>query len=307
MALPTLEKTYTNARWSAATLGNVDNDNRNLFMNCKDLLVAAGWTVVGSSGNGNYALDGTDYWTDYTYLAVNRWVVLENDNIRSNFQICLQMDTTGSATESSALHISPSGDYSNSTTETETVRPTASDELELDANFLNLSSVAGTRRVDVIYSSDEQCWFMFATCNGSYQGELVYIGRPKNADSTWTNPWVAYQQSVTAARLSGYSDFETDIADVVGLKPLGEGPISGGWLVEQTRYQTVDNDGDWFVQPLNFLWSTDMDKPGFWGELYDWWVAPPALVTGTQFPATGATTFIKINDLMLPWDDTVYP
>jgi len=306
MATPTLEKTYSFGHWSAASLGNQDNDNRNLFMNWKDLMVAAGWTIVGSSGTSSYNLTGTDEWTAYSQLGASRWMVLQNTAIQSTFQICLQMDGSTSITESSALRVSPSGDYINSTTESLTSRPTASDEFELNTNWFSLSSAAGTRRVDIVYSDDGEVWWMWACCGGTYQGNAGYFGVPKNPHASWTNKWIAFFHSWTSARLMANSDFRVQCGDVTGLRAIAEGS-NGAWLTRHTRYQTVDAAGDWFVQPLQFLWSIDMNGPGFWGALYDWYIAPPALATGTEFPSAGAVEFLKIDDLLVPWDDTAWP
>jgi len=309
MALPTWEKTWSITHWSALALGNQDDENRNMIMCFKDALLATGgWTVKGSSDGLTFGMDDTDRWTAYSAMTGGRWIVLENSNIGSagKFQICIQMNASSATTESSDCYASPGGTYVSDGSTSTTVRPTATDEIDMTGNFLGLTSAQGARRFDLFYTSDDKMFRCVSSVVGATRDAYWMVEIVKDARTSMTDNWICGQLSdPTIANLSAGAN--TVFCNIGGVETTARFAAEGntsGWLVEQTQYQSVDVGGDYYIQPALYLVCMDSKRVGIIGAPIDWYHTAPTLAIGTEFPSSGSSTHIVFNNIVLPWDNT---
>jgi len=309
MALPTFERTYTITTATGGNNAYADQDNLETYIMLKNLLVASGhWTVIGSSTQSAYSMDGTDRWITYADIDYQyEWIVLENTNLgpTGHFQIRIKCASGSQYSEGANLAVSPSGLY----TAVSSSSVTATDEINIATNFLGLSgsSPLGTRNVWLWTSSDGRMFRSMVKCWGTtITGKMLQIDVVADTKTAWTDNWIVGSVTPTIALLKG--GLHNWICNLDGvttsLRITGEGNNSG-YLVEQTNYQSVDLNGEWFYMPISGLVSTNIRRSGLWGRPIDMFVAPPVIPQGTAFPDTGIITHIKYGDLVVPWDNSL--
>jgi len=324
MPLPTPSKTwsydlnqgpYTGPSDSGTTMAGWQTHWKGL----KNSLVgfSSGWTVAGSSANGQGgAMDSVDRWAladlESTNTDSGSWIVLQNDAIRTGFQLLIQVqDGGGGWPDSSTWRVSPGGNYTGGS---ETGRPTATDEITLSDN-VNWDQNRGqaNSRIHTWMSDDGECTRILI-CNGGSTRAFYLFDKPLNPVAGWTDPWVAI-----AVQFSGASNVPDygDIANVstYGFSSVGSTTMklfctSEGWAFgagssAAGQRMTWGNDldgGAWPMSPIGLASETSGVR-GRHGGLYDIWFGSTTRASADNYPSTLPRQFVQVGDIVLPWDN----
>jgi hypothetical protein len=279
----------------------------------------APYTVVGSCDSVNYAMDGTDYWTDYTKLVFaigtndHSWIVLKQTGIGANFQIVIECKTTNTSYPRITFAFSPSAGFTGGD---ETARPTATDEVVVINTlewFWITSGTNGNGVINVMQSTDGECT-RIVCCGNNAACTLFIIDKPKNPDSSWTNPCVvAHKRLAVGSEALTYAFFNDLDSNVHGLFTGVEttyflatiGAVAA-MLGEQIG-GVNDVENAYEIYPI-WLFSSTPTRKGTHGQLYDLWFSTTVgLVTGDTYPLAGSLTFAQFGQMVFPWDGATVP
>jgi hypothetical protein len=121
-------KTWTKTRVTATgSSGGIAN--KKLLVAVKNQMISSGGWVVVSSSDG-VSSGSIDYWVDDTDIVIasegtaHSWIVLQNNNVKTGFQICINMNVSETYGRYGSVHMSPSIGFSGGSTAN---MPTASD------------------------------------------------------------------------------------------------------------------------------------------------------------------------------------
>lgn len=362
MALPTLAQNYHLVSNQTVTGdSNLDSggpsgacnstrDRRDLLLALKNQLIAAGtsnigpggfgavtaWSVYYScGGNGGGSLtagtagDTVDRWSINTDLVFNTsgnahsWIVLEQDGISTDFQICIDLQQGSNADDGAEIEIwvSPSAKFTGGST---TARPTATDELMLRANANSdgwsgaATVVARTWKWNMWRAQDGSVTYICYFLNDNPIAFWVFA-KPQSPATGWSGTQfvaavfspsqsdtanaMTYDEWYDSARLKTYrsdrvstadSFNETTLymtADTFGSNPFGQN-------------LTVANDvtGEYAIGTIGLL-STDAGFIGRWGTMYDlYWGQTVLGNPSDNYPSGGSKTWVQFQDLILGWD-----
>ena len=166
-------------------------DTTNVTLDSTD---ATGYTAYTSGGDVLFH-DDSDKWVDVDDVvfstSAHSWIVLEIPGVSTTgkFQLLIDCDKTGSATETALFYISPSGSFFGGST---TARPTAFDELLIkDGNWGTTTTDKRTKTAYICKSTDGQCTRVYTSYEYTCYGFWVF-DKAKNPISGWTDPWFCY-------------------------------------------------------------------------------------------------------------------
>jgi len=323
MALPTLAKTWNfsvnQGPWGTSGSG----DRESHWFNVKELFknIAPGWSVVGSGGlgaGGGGGMDAVDRWTtgaDVQILSTvttnNSWVVLQNNAIKSGFQLLIQPQTGGGGwQDSSHWAVSPGGLYTGGT---QVSVPTATDNIIL-ADTANWANNNGDRsNVHLMMSSDGQSTRLWMNTFGVTRVFYAFE-KPVNVVSGWTDPWVAI--AVQLAGVTGPTYERLCEVDTYTFAEANATTMKMYLTTEGWNFDVVDSaagmrmlwgnalDGDSFPMAPIGLASETTGVRGRHGELADMWWGSRTVGDNAHYPDTLPRQFVQIADLILPWDQT---
>lgn len=310
MALPTPEKTWLlDANVSCPAQGSACATNRYFLLELKDTLIAgtSAWAVKGSSDSATAGMDDVDRWVDVGDLiwgtGNHSWIVLEQSNIATGFQICIDLGLTATVCNAGYIYVSPSAGFTGGAIN---ARPTATDEysvLATTTDLLVLVTDTGTV-LDVWRSSDGQCWRI---CRFSASAAIVFatIDKAKNPVAGWSAPHVvSWRGNPTYAALWDSANAKTRIVGnnvSVFLTTEGCGANAAGEQINVVG----DVDAGYLISPIGVLCTTAGSR-GRHGQLFDLWYGPNANVnTGDTYPNDASRQFIQVGHLVLPWDGSL--
>jgi len=259
-------------------------------------------------------MDATDRWvaaTDLRWTSTNAgsWIVLQNDAIRTGFQILLQVqDGGGGWPDSSTWRVSPGGNYTGGS---ETGRPTATDEISFvdGVNWQGNLGVADSY-IHVMMSSDGECT-RIVVCNSNTPKQFFLFDKPSGPVSGWTNPWVAIVvQFSGATNMPDYArinDLDSYAWSSVGATTMKLFCTSEGWVSAMAgQRMTWGNDldsGAWPMATIGLASETSGVR-GRHGELFDMWFGSTTRANADNYPDTLPRQFVQVGDIILPWDGT---
>lgn len=310
MALPTLEKTWVSAGMSLN--GANGTSAADTVWKLKEALVnvTPGWTVAGSSDGTTFGMDGVDRWVTSSNVAVNRWIVLQNDAISTGFQVCFRPKQGGGGWfDSMTVSVSPVAGFTGGGA---TTKPTATDEETLvDGVLYRANGPEMTARANVWMSSDGECTRV-VLCETAATRVFMLFDKAKNPVSGWTIPWVASVVAYSgASRVPEYNDLNdvtTYARSRVGATTMPLYFTSEGWVSSMMGERlTAGNDLDSNGYPLSAigLASETVGVRGRHGQLYDIWWGSDAVADGGHYPGSTPRQFVQVGDIVLPWDSSL--
>lgn len=336
MTTPTLSKTWQFAvNQTLLALGTTNANSARLIRSIKNILKGFGshpWTCSGSSNaagttgapTGTGAMDGVDRWTtdaDVNGAGANSrhpWMVLRQTGIATNFEICFDLNSTGSINTMTFV-VSPAAGFTGGSA---TARPTATDEIVTITATTWINSDDTTRQLHVWQSSDGQCTRVMVWCNATtpVMMPLFWIfDKPKNPVSGWTNPSIFGTYAITAGLAITNANLTSSTSILKGLGPSGAmvlrltGEGAGStvqiWTASTNGAgnQANELDGTWPFYPIG-IYSLTVAMKGRHGELFDLWWKSFAITDGDNIP-TDLTQrkFVCFGPFILPWtgDGTV--
>ncbi len=322
MGLPTLAKTWLfNINNTQTPQGSAILDAQLMIFNIKQALVAAGWTVVRSSNSVSVA--NSDLWAASTNLvwngAAHSWIVLQNTALGTNFQICLDTNSTSGQLMTIAFC---QGGY-NTGTGTTSARPSstvASDEVVLlTTASWGIQAVTGSYAWHLMYSSDLQCTRIII-CNGGQPTGFWFFEKPQNPIAGWTtNPHIcqAIGTSTAASNIITRGQFWTSQSGSQSrlISGLGTNTIPHYFACEGFGSSEAGNqlsvasdiDAAWAMMPIA-LWSATSPARGRNGQVFDLWYGIESLTTGTSYPSSGTLyQFVQFGVFVFPWQAGTAP
>lgn len=309
-----------------------NSDGRLLFYRLKTTFLAAGWTVVRSCG---YYDDGggaawhfgtADHWPDAESVrwkeADNKfgWIVLKNTNLHAvgnGFQVLIALNHDRANTIYGTLSFACEGGY---TAGSETVRPTATDEVVLlnddlwnpDAGVMFENSA-----VNIWYPSDGTSFRLWwgRSITGTSLSPVWFFERLVDTPAWLDKPVIVLMIKIDLAsnvfgQTIGYPGRAYFCCD--DLKGLGFAlsleASNAGALINHAACKVPDMGGRWPVFPISAV-STSLLARGYLGRLTDLWAVPSTLAFGDYMPSTGGKEYVVINTLLMPNDGTTiqYP
>lgn len=326
MALPTLEKTWQyNVNQTTTGVSRVDCDRNFLFAIKQSLVGFASnpWTVVGSSNSTTAGMDAVDRWSTAANVVWGAtgsnafsWIVLRQNGVHSNFQLLLSCGVFSFASNTFNLHIvaSMGSGFTGGST---TVRPTATDEVELNSNNSQWQFVgngaANTFRFHVMQSDDGQCTRLVAYSSTLIGSAPIFwlFDRMRQPISQISHPVVMSLTSIgstaiTYSNLSASSTYNFGYHNgLLKYQFTGERYLHGGnsGLIGNRPAGQVANDfsAEWPLTSIG-LYSPTTTKRGRHGEFFDLYWGPSTLLDGDTFPSNGTKQLVEFGDLVFPWN-----
>lgn len=286
MGVPTISKTWQfsiNNRY--ATSATVTRD---ALLGIKNLLLGFAsnpWTVYSSCNSVSAGTDGdlVDRWSTSANLvyvstagSAHSWIVLKQAGILSNFQICIDLVTTGGgATDygKANIYVSPSAGFAGGTT---TNRPTATDEAEITpiAQW-GFSITAVPWIIHAVQSTDGQCTRIYGFQNG-FNSSLWILDKIQNARAAITEPFIATvlgtgTATVDAATVGNFWSSSAN-AKVRFSTTYGQAFLTCEGVASvpicSTQGTSDDLDHSYPITPMGVL-STTAGARGWYGNLAD--------------------------------------
>lgn len=254
------------------------------------------WTMVGSCDSTQFAMDGTDYLTDYTKMksastSSNRtWFVLRNAALGggSGLEVCIIMEDDTTYYYEITLVYSWSAGFTGGALN---ARPTATDEVVILDKSTEWMSRSSYRQYNVcrLFSTDGEVSRIIAAEGGVVQGVMCFekLANP----ATWLDKnFVIYTDSdspddsdvVTAD--AWYANINGTLSR---LRTATLGSISNGSLVwDMAGFQQPDHEGKWPMVKANAYCVTPPHS-GKAGEFFDLYTVPNVLTGGYLLPGAG--------------------
>lgn len=315
-----LEKTWQVVNIGVATgegpsaqsgAGADDTANRQVWWEVKEALtgVASGaWTVAMSCGydSGSWSYGAADYWVtaeDVRYKEVSgdqrSWIVLQQNGIKTGFQVCVELAARADATEDpQPIYVSPSGSFTGGD---ELGRPTASDEVNVQANDM-MSTTATTMGANIFVSTDGQCTRWLNTFDGVVRQGWLFDKLKSQASASFLTSEGVYG-CFTSANGSYEIDRNTNFyAQINGTHMLCRAcaPGMGSLFRNQSEIRGPDSNGDYgagecFIFPYGA-------GGGIIGQLYDFYAVSVLLSDGDYFAGGTSKEFVTARGYALGSD-----
>lgn len=312
--LPALAKAWQTTKTTLSG-GTAIDLHRGWMLAVKNAMKGFGsspWTVVGSNNGTTAALDAVDRWTNIAAMPVNAWIVLKQTGVASNFQVCWHNNFETGTDQRQTLVVSQSAGFTGGTTG---ARPTATDEVVVTVNSVDITTDTNDVFVNVIQSTDGRCtrfWCYQAGINIHF----TFLDRIHNPVSSLTIPWAAYSNSrfvslaVNAAAYaqvySATGPFGRQGATNLAFRLISPGTSTPTMGSDAAVGRGVNSlSSEFFLGPVGLACTTALNL-GAMGELADFWSGSETAVNGDTYPDTGTTDqFIQVGGVVLPWDGTV--
>lgn len=328
MSLPTLNKTWLfKVNQLVLSQGSTNATHARMIRvikNCMTTFSSNPWTVSGSSNAGGTtgsptgagALDGVDRWTTDTDINTggsnsrHAWIVLRQTGIATNYEVCFDLNSTGTIS-SWIMAISPSAGFTGGSA---TARPTATDEIVMVNSGAWGSGADAQHQIHVWQSSDGQCTRIIIWRAGTNLCQFMLFDKPQNAVSGWTNPSVTSVYTTTTGIAMTYASLSTSGTSqgrgstAFTIRYSGEGDTSG--LLPNTAnvgFTPNEFDGTYPFYPIG-IYSITASHRGRHGNLFDLWWRSASISDGDTFPSSPtARQFVCMGPLILPWpgDSTI--
>lgn len=317
MALPALAKTWQySVNIDLNTTGTLLGDNRQFLRRMKNELKAFGtlpWTCSGSSNSVAAGLDGNDRWAADTDLVwanpgtVHSWIVLRQTGIATNYEICIDLSVTGSATQITFV-VSPSAAFTGGTT---SARPTATDEIVVLSNaaYHGVSTTFDCA-LHLMQSTDGQCTRIMMLIGGGRCDMFIMLDKPKNPTTGWTNPSIAaWHNAGAAAQTLAFTVF----TNTARLNSRFSGTNFTNFITTEgynanalVNKQVAPNDisGEYPMCPIAIA-SETATRRGRHGEIFDLYYGLEAVADGDTYPNDVTRQFLQIGEFIFPWNGTV--
>jgi hypothetical protein len=348
MALPTLVKDYevvTNQAVAADNTidagTNAHRDRRNLLLNIKDQMIAAGTSNVGTTTGGSItawtvtqSCNGTavnssgDNWSTNTDLQwdtsgnTHSWIVLQQTGISSNFQVCFDLVQNNNTDDGGGIgcYVAPAGYNTDGTTSSRPTPSTTDGELALRVGALwGGGSTGGAGRA---FS-----WNMWRSEDGEVTWVVIFYAdnpvgcwmfcSPQNPSSGWSG--VQFVASVLGEDDGLQTTNINDWYDTPALRTWRSNRIStadsfnitelymscdtfGGGPISEVLTVANQISGEYALSPVGLV-CIDPGFTGRMGTMYDLYWGQDALGNPVDnYPSGGSKTFIQIGELVFPWD-----
>lgn len=321
MPLPTLTKTWNfdvNNASQGVPVSTPDSELKwgQTWVNIKDGMVgiSPGWSVAGSGAlgaGGGGGMDAVDRWTTGSDVVSNQsWIVLQNNAIKTGFQVLFRVDNNGGGWDGAGLRlaVSPGGLYTGGS---QTVLPTATDEILLRDTDVNNDAFPETPHWHLMMSSDGTITRLFFHWGASSRAYFAFEV-PVNTVSGWADPWVIVAGFAGGdVPVTTYTNFNDNTTYTFAEAP---GPItmklyftSEGWVSAMAgQNMTYGNDlegGEFPMAPIGLASATSGAR-GRHGELVDIWWASTINTDTAHYPDTLPRQFLQVGDIIVPWDQT---
>lgn len=323
--LTTLTKTWRkDSMLIPQPLSSTHESNKWLIWALKDILLLGSdgikggpnaWTVVGSCDSTQFAMDGTDYLTDYTKMVSSTgnhsWVVLRNSNFGggTGLELCLDFfDDTSYQDEISVVYSWSAGFTGGALN----ARPTATDEyvcIEKSNDWPGLSSFRKSV-VTRLVSTDGECYRILVNADGVTRGGLFFEKAQNPASWIDENFFLFVSGSVmdhgVLCSSNGYYHRVNGVQSRArGMRIGAKSTYSAsGYLASLNNGAGLDYFGRYQLMP--FL-AVNMTSPyfGIIGSMADLYVAEADLPIGYTLPHTGgAHGFISFGKYLFGNDGT---
>ena len=297
-----------------ANVAVYDSQIRLLIYRLKQLLthVSGGWSCVQSCGYrsdtpGWYA-DANDNWDAPEAVRFNEggsqysWMVLQNDNIKTGFQLLLSCHYSAAETQSFQLWFSHSGSFTGGTT---SARPTAPDEYYVDSGS-NLVDGTSFRRTVHVLTSTVGTNTRIIIGEDQEVRDIVVIERfddsnrapnPPNDGEAITGV-ICVNQNTTIVDPSG----EDHGCVVNGVRGSWHGAMEGVQYVPAPKSSFLrgpDPSGNYYITPIYCLgWGALCNC--FLGMFDDIYGISTALPIRTYIPSSATPTWVAIDGVMFP-------
>jgi len=312
MTLPTLSQAYSFSVNNVCATGGGATLEAKLFINqIKDVLLALGWSVWGSSrgdvvgefGNGN----GVDWWSEGVgpslIYAGRAWIVLTEPV--TGVQILFHFSDSSYA-YTGTVRVSLGGNFGTAEGGADggyNFPPTAPDAVTFGPSGWCLSTPA-TYIVHGMRSSDGRVTRVI-TCNSGNVG-IVFLFD----DVVGGIPQIA--RPIAGVRFSGgpiyaaFNDVDTMKGTISGaavtLYISSEGQISS-MLGEQMTYAD-DDTGEWPMAGMGLFCPTGGHR-GRKGRIQDLWWGSTLPAIGTLYPASASAEFVQFGHMIFPWNGAI--
>jgi hypothetical protein len=311
MALPVLAKTWQfDVNQSVAAQGTALDTGERIMFTIKNSLLGFTtnpWICSGSSNSVAAALDGVDRIVTTANIVgaagAHSWIVLRQTGIATNYEICIDWNSSGS--NSISLVVSPSAGFTGGTT---TARPTATDEMVIINQSAWFSNQDANHQVHVMQSTDGACTRIIVWRGGTNLCTFMLFDKPVNTVSGWTNPSISCAQSITGGSAISYSTLTAGTGSV----GRGASQFTAQWagesfgsllLAELTNIGTVVNsfENAWSFFPIG-AGSTTASNRGRHCSLADIWWKPTGISDADTFPNDADNRqFVAFGCLIFPW------
>lgn len=347
MALPTLVKDWeiianqTVAGDATIDSGtNAHRDRRNLLLNIKNQMIAAGTSDVGPTPGGavtawsvTQSCDGTavnttgDNWSTNLNLQwdtsgnTHSWIVLQQTGIDTNFQICLDLLQNSNSNDGAEIlvAVAPGGYNTDGTTSARPTPTTTNGELVVtDRGQWSGSDGGGARAF---------AWHMWRSEDGECTHLVIFYN---NIPITWwffctpQNPSSGWSGTQFVAMTNGQTDTvgAMDMNDVYDTNPVmtwRSNRISTANAYNRTQFYlstttfgfgpfsqelTVANQvtGEYHLGEMGLV-SLSSNFRGRMGTMFDAYYGQEVLgQPADNYPSGGSKTWVQFRAIVLPWD-----
>lgn len=288
--------------------------------------------VKGSSGSQagrGAAMDGRDRWLVTSdirgYDSGDRdWVVFQNSVTGAEILLWLDSQYTSTAYEQVVWSVSPENGFTGGSTST---RPSATDQVDVIPNtyyWPPYSAIVNQKFYwNVMMSSDGESFRMFSIGKG---GRIPnFFGMERAQDAVTAGPLIPWNGSQNVMWIvrdqDDYIPLYTILNDAAHVRATIDKDASAGGPYLAVFYMTSEMRssamiGQYMNTRLNQLnreaefypiglWTSTTSVKGRHGRLADIWFSNPhngVSPTGASWPLAGSRQFIKIRDMILPWN-----
>ncbi len=304
-----------------------------LMFQLKNKLIGNGATAfsnpptVKSSSDATTA-DNTDRWLnsgDITFeepAGAHSWIVFNLPNVSPNLEMCWSCeDNPGGGANQWECFFSHSAGFTGGTIN---ARPTAADEQNsytggsaamIDANGIG----SNPARLHMAQSSDGQVLRMWAYSAAVTIGYFE-VYQPTNTATNWADPWVANNSwhkyntganapQATITKLAQWSGTAFTRGYAGGalmnyrytMEAVGDNGSVEEFLAYHQNYPEDLEPGSCFPFFPMGIFSSTIGARGRIGEAVDKWWGPTVIVDASHAPEDASRTFVKVNDIWLPW------
>lgn len=339
MALPTPEKTWVfdinNVCGSGA---NVASDTQDFLFQLINMMIAAGWTVIGSCDGSTYGNnDGVNRITAankfvFGYSSASSWIILKNPALGDNVHFLIWGEGYGASSGAHTMRMSLTGFGSayGGTDGTLTTAPAGAvnSSWTIFQGDRLVSSSPFQCTLHFLRSSDNECTRIIVT-DASLISTGVVIGyvsieKAKDPSPIWTVP--VFTTKLTYNSTYQNSPFlRPDVLGTTDANTLTRTKIIPHSAERSLHYtnevvitsaltdniaQADDASAGWPMIPITLICCLAPARSIFMGTIYDLWWGHYTISNGDTYPSSPAgqlRKFVQLNRLIFPWDGLVTP
>ncbi len=262
-----------------------------------------------TSGGEVLYQDSVDRWTGVDDLAWSTgdhaWIVLEQENIGTHgtFQVLIDLNAAGSATENAYIYISPGGRFMDGAVNS---RPTADDETAIVSNsrWGGTSGDNANKGVFCCKSDDGECTRVYTTTNECYC--FWMFDTVQDPISGWTDPWIATvlvtDQPTVSSVLSSSFFADTRMAGA-SEKLFGTTLLRDTTpLVSDASGSVRTHDNSWVATKIGLDRDSETHN-NVVGSIVDFWAISNGIPQGQYLEDAAPWTTVAVGTRFAqPWD-----